>query len=108
MWCSITRPILGAASSTHAGGQLPSQLKIDRVQTSGKLAGREDGFFRAPRAGCVKASAPRLEINLASTTGWPRFGTLVRRCACGVDLIDWDGMPMNYDARVTTDLTLGA
>ncbi|MBT9393642.1 TonB-dependent receptor [Hymenobacter sp. NST-14] len=95
----------GRLSSTLAANF--NQLKIDRVQTSGRLTGREDDFFGPREQAFVKASAPPSKINLTFDYQLGRFGTLLRLVRfAGVDLIDWDGNPMNYDARVTTDLTL--
>ncbi|MBG8555525.1 TonB-dependent receptor [Hymenobacter guriensis] len=84
-----------------------NNLRIDRVQTSGKLAGREEEFFGKREQAFVKASAPPSKINLTFDYQLGRFSTLLRFVRFDkVKLIDWDGNDMNYDARVTTDLTL--
>ncbi|MDU0372447.1 TonB-dependent receptor domain-containing protein [Hymenobacter endophyticus] len=84
-----------------------NQLKIDRVQTSGRLAGREDDFFGPREQAFVKASAPPSKINLTFDYELGRFSTLLRFVRFDkVRLVDFDGNDMNYAARVTTDLTL--
>jgi len=84
-----------------------NQLKIDRVQTSGRLAGREDDFFGPREQAFVKASAPPSKINLTFDYQLGRFSTLLRFVRFDkVRLVDFDGNDMNYAARVTTDLTL--
>ncbi|RSK44216.1 TonB-dependent receptor [Hymenobacter perfusus] len=84
-----------------------NQLKIDRVRTSGRLAGREDDFFGPREQAFVKASAPPSKINLTFDYQVGRFSTLLRFVRFDkVRLVDFDGNDMNYDARITTDLTL--
>ena len=84
-----------------------NQLKIDRVRTSGRLAGREDDFFGPREQAFVKASAPPSKINLTFDYSLGRFSTLLRFVRFDkVRLVDFDGNDMNYAARVTTDLTL--
>lgn len=84
-----------------------NRLRIDRVQTTGRLAGREDAFFGPREQAFVKASAPKSKINLTFDYQLGRFGTLVRFVRFDkVQLLDFDNEPMNYEARVTTDLTL--
>ncbi|MBC6698283.1 TonB-dependent receptor [Hymenobacter puniceus] len=83
-----------------------NNLKIDRVQTTGRLAGREDDFFGPREQAFVKASAPPSKINLTFDYQLGRFSTLLRFVRFDkVRLVDFDGNDMNYDARVTTDLT---
>ncbi|MET4108186.1 TonB-dependent receptor [Hymenobacter sp. UYP22] len=101
-------------TATLGQGQLNSsvaaninQLKIDRVRTSGRLAGREDDFFGPREQAFVKASAPPSKINLTFDYELGRFSTLLRFVRFDkVRLVDFDGNDMNYAARVTTDLTL--
>ncbi|QDA61322.1 TonB-dependent receptor [Hymenobacter jejuensis] len=84
-----------------------NHLRIDRVRTSGRLAGREDDFFGPREQAFVKASAPPSKINLTFDYQVGRFGTLVRFVRFDkLTLIDWNGDPMKYDSRVTTDLTV--
>ncbi|OUJ74069.1 TonB-dependent receptor [Hymenobacter crusticola] len=84
-----------------------NHLKIDRVRTSGRLAGREEEFFGAREQAFVKASAPPSKINLTFDYQVGRFGALARFVRFDkITLINWDGQPDNYEARVTTDLTL--
>ncbi|RSK48806.1 TonB-dependent receptor [Hymenobacter rigui] len=84
-----------------------NHLKIDRVRTSGRLTGREEEFFGAREQAFVKASAPPSKINLTFDYQLGRFGALVRFVRFDkITLIDWNGDPMKYDPRITTDLTL--
>ncbi|UYZ63547.1 TonB-dependent receptor [Hymenobacter weizhouensis] len=84
-----------------------NNLRIDRVRTSGRLAGREEEFFGAREQAFVKASAPPSKINLTFDYQLGRFGALLRLVRFDeITLIDWDGAPMKYDSRITTDLTL--
>ncbi|SHJ61023.1 iron complex outermembrane recepter protein [Hymenobacter daecheongensis DSM 21074] len=84
-----------------------NHLKIDRVKTSGRLTGREDDFFGPREQAFVKASAPPSKINLTLDYQVGRFSTLLRLVRFDkVKLIGYDDKPMNYAARVTTDLTL--
>ncbi|GAB3296968.1 TonB-dependent receptor [Hymenobacter tenuis] len=84
-----------------------NRLRIDRIQTSGRLTGREDEFFGAREQAFVKASAPPSKINLTFDYQLGRFGALVRFVRFDeITLIDFNGDEMNYDSRITTDLTL--
>ncbi|TGD79822.1 TonB-dependent receptor [Hymenobacter wooponensis] len=84
-----------------------NKLRIDRVQTSGRLTGREEEFFGPREQAFVKASAPPSKINLTFDYQLGRFGALVRFVRFDkITLIDWNGDPMKYDSRITTDLTL--
>ncbi|WBO86636.1 TonB-dependent receptor [Hymenobacter yonginensis] len=94
----------GRLNSTLAANV--NNLKIDRVQTTGRLAGREDDFFGPREQAFVKASAPPSKINLTFDYQLGRFSTLLRFVRFDkVRLVDFDGADMNYDARITTDLT---
>ncbi|MBO0360149.1 TonB-dependent receptor [Hymenobacter sp. BT186] len=96
------------------GGRLNStlaanfnRLRIDRVQTSGRLTGREDEFFGPREQAFVKASAPPSKINLTFDYQMGRFGALLRFVRfADVKLIDYDGQEQVYDSRITTDLAL--
>lgn len=84
-----------------------NKMKVDRVATTGKLAGREDQFFGPREQAFAKASAPRSKINLTFDYRFDRFGALLRFVRFDkVDLIGWDGAPMQFDSRVTTDVAL--
>ncbi|UOQ71778.1 TonB-dependent receptor plug domain-containing protein [Hymenobacter cellulosilyticus] len=84
-----------------------NRLRIDRVQTSGRLTGREEEFFGAREQAFVKASAPPSKINLTFDYKVSKWGALLRFVRFDeVTLIGWNGKPMNFDPRITTDLTL--
>ncbi|PJJ61200.1 TonB-dependent receptor [Hymenobacter chitinivorans] len=106
--------VLNHTATLGAGGRLNStlaanfnELKIDRVQTSGRLTGREEEFFGPREQAFVKASAPPSKINLTFDYKVSKWGALLRFVRFDkVTLIDWNGDPMNYQKRITTDLTL--
>ncbi|MBF9237231.1 TonB-dependent receptor [Hymenobacter sp. BT683] len=84
-----------------------NNLRIDRVQTSGRLAGREDDFFGPREQAFVKASAPPSKINATFDYQVSRWGALLRFVRFDkVTLLDFDNEEMNYASRITTDLTL--
>ncbi|WP_375434126.1 TonB-dependent receptor domain-containing protein [uncultured Hymenobacter sp.] len=84
-----------------------NRLRIDRVQTSGRLTGREDEFFGPREQAFVKASAPPSKINLTFDYQMGRFGALLRFVRFAeVTLIDYDGEEQVYTPRTTTDLSL--
>lgn len=111
---SLGLDVVLSHSATLGTGRLNSslaanfnRLRIDRIRTSGRLAGREDEVFGAREQAFVKASAPPSKINLTFDYQLGRFGTLLRFVRFDkVELIGWDDNPMNYKARVTTDLTV--
>ncbi|GAA4011143.1 TonB-dependent receptor [Hymenobacter fastidiosus] len=95
----------GRLSSTLAANF--NRLRVDRVQTSGRLAGREDDFFGPREQAFVKASAPPSKINLTFDYKVSKWGALLRFVRFdNVTLLDFDNAPMKYKSRVTTDLTL--
>ncbi|WP_022825998.1 TonB-dependent receptor [Hymenobacter norwichensis] len=84
-----------------------NRLRIDRVQTSGRLAGREDEFFGPREQAFVKASAPPSKINLTFDYQMGRFGALLRFVRfADVKLIGYDALEQVYESRITTDLAL--
>ncbi|MBX0288907.1 TonB-dependent receptor [Hymenobacter sp. HSC-4F20] len=111
---SLGLDVVVSHTATLGAGRLNStlaanfnQLRIDRVQTSGRLTGREEEFFGPREQAFVKASAPPSKINLTFDYQVGRFGALVRFVRFDkITLIDWDGALMEYDPRITTDLTL--
>ncbi|QIL75442.1 TonB-dependent receptor [Hymenobacter sp. HDW8] len=84
-----------------------NRLRIDRVTTSGRLAGREDEFFGPREQAFVKASAPPSKINLTFDYQLGRFGALLRFVRFAeIELIGYDDNPQVYKPRTTTDLSL--
>ena len=95
----------GRLSSTLAANF--NSLRIEQVRTSGVLAGREDDFFGPREQAFVKASAPPSKINLTFDYQVGRWGALLRFVRFDkVRLLDYDNAPMDYAARITTDLTV--
>jgi iron complex outermembrane receptor protein len=84
-----------------------NRLNVTSVQTTAKLAGKEDIFFGPREQAFVKASAPPFKINLTLDYNVGRFGALVRFVEFGgVTLIDYNGDNNRYDPRLTTDVAL--
>ena len=84
-----------------------NRLRVDRVRASGRLAGRDEEFFGPREQAFVKASAPPSKINLTFDYQLGRFGTLLRFVRFDkVRLLNYDNEPMDYAARITTDLTV--
>ncbi len=82
-----------------------NEMKIDRVATTGKLAGREEEVFGKREQGFVKASAPPHKINLTFDYRIGRWSTLLRFVRFSdVTLIDWNNDPMLFKSRTTTDV----
>lgn len=82
-----------------------NEMKIDRVATSGKLAGREEEVFGKREQGFVKASAPPHKINLTFDYRLGRWSGLLRFVRFSdVTLVDWDNNPMLFKSRTTTDV----
>ncbi|QKG56801.1 TonB-dependent receptor [Hymenobacter sp. BRD128] len=95
----------GRLTTTLAGNL--NRLNVTSVQTTPKLAGKEDIFFGPREQAFVKASAPPFKVNLTFDYNVGRFGALVRFVEFGgVKLIDYNGDPENYDPRLTTDVAL--
>ena len=84
-----------------------NRLTIDRVQTSGKLVGKEDAFFGPREQAFVKASAPPSKVNLTVDYRQGRWSGLVRMVRFDrVKLLNYDLKEQSYAPRVTTDLAL--
>ena len=84
-----------------------NRLRVDRVRASGRLAGRDEEFFGPREQAFVRASAPPSKINLTFDYQLGRFGTLLRFVRFDkVRLLNYDNEPMDYAARITTDLTV--
>jgi iron complex outermembrane receptor protein len=95
----------GRLTTTLAGNL--NRLNVTSVQTTPKLAGKEDVFFGAREQAFVKASAPPFKVNLTFDYSLGRFGALVRFVEFGgVTLIDYNGDENRYDPRLTTDVAL--
>jgi iron complex outermembrane receptor protein len=95
----------GRLTTTLAGNL--NRLNVTSVQTTPKLAGKEDVFFGPREQAFVKASAPPFKVNLTFDYSLGRFGALVRFVEFGgVTLIDYNGDENRYDPRLTTDVAL--
>ncbi|MFM6975595.1 MAG: TonB-dependent receptor [Sphingobacteriaceae bacterium] len=85
-----------------------NKLSVLDVKTNDKLAGKEDVYFSKREQFFVEASAPKSKINLNFDYSNKKFNTSLRIVRFSdVTLGDWDGNPMHYDAKFTTDLAFG-
>ena len=85
-----------------------NKLSVLDVKTNDKLAGKEDTYFSKREQLFVEASAPRSKINLTFDYSQKKFNTTLRMVRFSeIALGDWDGNPMVYDAKFTTDLAFG-
>jgi iron complex outermembrane receptor protein len=101
-----TRSVGSGRLTTTLAANL-NRLNVTSVQTTQKLAGKEDIFFGPREQAFVKASAPPFKINLTLDYNVGRFGALVRFVEFGgVTLIDYNGDNNRYDPRLTTDVAL--
>lgn len=84
-----------------------NEMKIDRVKTSGRLAGRDEEFLGKREQAFVLASAPRSKVNLTYDYQIGRWGALLRFVRFDkVTLLDWDNAPLVFDERIVTDVSL--
>ncbi len=95
----------GRLTTTLAGNL--NRLLVTSVQTTPKLAGKQDIFFGPREQAFVKASAPPFKINLTFDYNVGRFGALVRFVQFGdVVLHDYNNDLNHYGQRLTTDVAL--
>ena len=84
-----------------------NRLLVTGVQTTPRLAGKEETFFGQREQAFVKASAPPYKINLTFDYSVGRFGALVRFVEFGaIDLYDYNNDLNHYRPRLTTDVAL--
>lgn len=85
-----------------------NNLSILDIKTNDKLAGKEDVYFSKREQFFVEASAPRSKVNLTLDYSNKKFNSSLRLVRFSdITLGDWDGNPMVYDAKFTTDLAFG-
>ena len=97
----------GFLRTTFAGNF--NHMELGEIRTSPRLSGREDVYFGPREQHFLLASAPDSKLNLTldylrgpvtSTLRLVRFGE--------VTLIDWLDSEDVYEARITTDFSVGA
>lgn len=81
-----------------------NDMELGTINTSPKLAGKEDIYYGPREQHFLLASAPDSKINLQANYGVRNFDALVRLTRFGqVTLIDWLDTEDIYQARITTD-----
>ncbi|OGU04493.1 MAG: TonB-dependent receptor [Gemmatimonadetes bacterium RBG_16_66_8] len=84
-----------------------NDMELGAINTSPKLAGKEDIYYGAREQAFLLASAPDSKISLTTTYGLSNLDALVRFVRFGkVTLIDWLDTDDVYEARITTDASL--
>lgn len=85
-----------------------NDMELGDIYTSSKLAGKEDIYFGKREQNFLLASAPKSKMNLSLDYGIDRFHSSVQVTYFGkIVLIDWTDEEDVYEAKVTTDLSLG-
>lgn len=85
-----------------------NNMELGDIYTSPKLAGKEDVYFGRREQHFLLASAPKSKMNLLLDYGINRFHSSVQVTYFGkVVLIDWLDTEDIYEAKITTDLSLG-
>jgi iron complex outermembrane receptor protein len=85
-----------------------NDMELGDIYTSPKLAGKEDVYFGRREQHFLLASAPKSKMNLLLDYGINRFHSSVQVTYFGkVILIDWLDTEDIYEAKITTDLSLG-
>ena len=85
-----------------------NNMELGDIYTSPKLAGKKDVYFGRREQHFLLASAPKSKMNLLLDYGINRFHSSVQVTYFGkVILIDWLDTEDIYEAKITTDLSLG-
>ncbi|MBI2619436.1 MAG: TonB-dependent receptor [Ignavibacteriales bacterium] len=85
-----------------------NDMDLGKVKTSPKLAGKEDIYFGKREQFFLLASAPPSKMTIALDYGMNRWRSSLRFVRFGkVTLIDWLDTEDVYEARVTTDFSVG-
>jgi len=85
-----------------------NNMELGDIYTSPKLAGKKDVYFGRREQHFLLASAPKSKMNLLLDYGINRFHSSVQVTYFGkVVLIDWLDTEDIYEAKITTDLSLG-
>ncbi len=96
----------GFLRTTFAGNF--NHMELGEIRTSPRLAGREDIYFGAREQAFLLASAPPNKLNLTLDFLRGPVTTSVRLVRFGeVTLIDWLDTEDVYQARITTDASVG-
>lgn len=96
----------GRLTATLAGNY--NDMEITKVNTSEKLAGKENIYLSEREKGFILASAPKTKINLNLNYKINRFNANVQLVRFDkVTLIGYDDAEQVYNPKVTADLSFG-
>ena len=85
-----------------------NSMELGDITTSEKLEGKEDTYFGEREKYFLLASAPASKINLSLDYKVEKLNVNLRFVRFDkIELIDWLDTVDTYDAKITTDLTLG-
>lgn len=95
----------GKLTATFAGNF--NELKIDRINTVDKLAGKEDIYFSQREQYFLKASAPKHKLSFSLDYKISKFSTNLRFTNfAAIDLIDYTYTDIEHNrSKTTTDLS---
>jgi len=84
-----------------------NNMKLGTINTSPKLAGKEDIYFGRREQAFLLASAPETKLSFSIDYGRDKFNASVRMIYFGeITLIDWLDTEDIYEAKLTTDASL--
>lgn len=96
----------GKLTATLAGNY--NNMEITKVNTSEKLAGKEDIYLSEREKAFILASAPKTKVNLNLNYKINKFNANLQLVRFDkATLIGYDGTEQVYNPKVTTDLSFG-
>ena len=96
----------GKLTATLAGNY--NDMEITKVNTSEKLAGKEDIYLSDREKAFILASAPKTKVNLNLNYKINKFNANLQLVRFDkATLIGYDGTEQLYNPKVTTDLSFG-
>lgn len=85
-----------------------NKIDVEKVNTTAKLAGKEDTYFGPREKAFLLASAPAHKINLGFDYRLNEFNASLRFTRfSSVNLTNWNNETDLYQGKTTTDLSLG-
>jgi len=96
----------GKLTATLAGNY--NDMEITKVNTSARLAGKEDIYLSPRERAFILASAPKTKVNLNLNYKISKFNVNLQMVRFDkVSLIGYDNLEQVYNPKVTTDLSFG-
>ncbi|AZB18861.1 TonB-dependent receptor [Chryseobacterium indologenes] len=96
----------GKLTATLAGNY--NDMEITKVNTSDRLAGKEDIYLSPRERAFILASAPKTKVNLNLNYKISKFNVNLQMVRFDkVSLIGYDNLEQVYNPKVTTDLSFG-